>query len=112
MGKTSWIWKLLCWVVLACAALAFYSGMTAVSAVIGVFAILLFVVDFRVSMSEPVRESTLGRIAREEGGPTVRWIVYLALAIALLLAAQFVMLMASRAAPTEPTSALCFICRN
>lgn len=112
MGKTSWTWKLLCWLVAACAVLAFYTGMTAVSVVIGAFAVLLFIVDFRVSMSEPVRESALGRIAREEGGPTFRGMVYLALAIALLLAAQFVMLTASRAAPAKPASPLCFICRN
>ncbi|ASL48844.1 hypothetical protein bAD24_p00715 (plasmid) [Burkholderia sp. AD24] len=110
MGKTSWAWKLLCWLIAACAALAFYSGLTAVAVVLGAFAILLFFVDFRVSMSESVADSTLGRIARQEGGLTIRGTVYLALAAALLVAAQFVMLLASRAAPTDHVSALCLIC--
>ncbi|BFG80793.1 hypothetical protein PTKU46_88270 [Paraburkholderia terrae] len=110
MGKTCWTWKLLCWLVAACAALAFYSGLPAVAALLGLFAVMLFVVDFRVAMSEPFRESAIGRIAREEGGPTMRGIVYLALAIALLLAAQFVMALAARVAPAEAASAFCFIC--
>jgi hypothetical protein len=68
MGKTCWTWKLLCWVVAACAGLAFYSGLPAAAAALGVSAVMLFVVDFRVAMSEPFRESAVGRIAREEGG--------------------------------------------
>jgi len=112
MVKTCWTWKLLCWLVVACAALAFYSGLPAVSVILVIVAIMLFVVDFRVAMSEPFRESAIGRIAREEGGPTMRGMVYLALAVALLLAAQFVMALAARSAPSEPVSALCFICAH
>lgn len=112
MERTCWTWKLLCWLVVACAALAFYSGLSAVAVVLGLLAIMLFVVDFRVAMSAPFRESAIGRIAREEGGPTMRGMVYLALAVALLLAGQFVMVLATRSAPTEPASAFCFICAH
>ncbi|WP_139253347.1 hypothetical protein [Burkholderia ubonensis] len=112
MGNTCWTWKLLCWLVAACAALAFYSDLAAVAVVLGLFAILLFVVDFRVTMSEPFRESMIGRIAREEGGTAMRATAYLALALALLLAGQFVMVLASRATPTEPPPAICFICHR
>lgn len=112
MGKTCWTWKLLCWLVVACAALAFYLGLPAVAVILGMVAIMLFVVDFRVAMSEPFRESAIGRIAREEGGPTMRGMVYLALAVALLMAGQFVMALAARASPTEPVSAFCFICAH
>lgn len=112
MGKTCWTWKLLCWLVVACAALAFYSGLPAVAVILGLLAIMLFIVDFRVAMSEPFRETAIGRIAREEGGPTMRGMVYLALAVALLLAGQFVMALVARSAPTEPVSAFCFICAH
>ena len=112
MGKTCWTWKLLCWLVVACAALAFYSGLPAVSVLPGMVAIMLFVVDFRDAMSEPFRESAIGRVAREEGCLTMRGMVYLALAVALLLPGQFVMALAARAAPTEPVSAFCFICAH
>ncbi|TCK33338.1 hypothetical protein B0G84_7547 [Paraburkholderia sp. BL8N3] len=110
MANTCWTWKLLCWVVFACAALAFYSRLPAAAVILGLFAVLLFVVDFRVAMSEPFRESAIGRIAREEGGPTMRGMVYLAIAVALLLAGQFVLSLAARAAPSEPASVFCFIC--
>lgn len=110
MGNTCWTWKLLCWLVVACAALTYYSGLPAVAVILGLLATALFVVDFRVAMSEAFRESAIGRIAREEGGASMRGMVYLALAVALLLASQFVMLVAARAAPAEPVSALCFIC--
>lgn len=112
MGKTCWTWKLLCWLVFACAALAFYSGWPVVAVVLGLAAIVLFAVDFRVAMSEPFRESAIGRIAREEGGPTMRGMVYVAFAVALLLAGQFVLAVAARATPNEPVSALCFICAH
>ncbi|MXN79619.1 hypothetical protein GR157_33475 [Burkholderia sp. 4701] len=112
MGNTCWTWKLLCWLVAACAALAFYSELTAVAAVLGLFAILLFVIDFRVTMSEPFQESIIGRIAREEGGAAMRTTVYLALGLCLLFAGQFVMLIAWRATPNELSPAICFICHR
>jgi hypothetical protein len=110
MMNSGWTWKLLCWLAVACVALAFYSGLVAAAVVLAVSAAMLFVVDFRAAMDERFRETTIGRIAREEVGPAMRRVVYFALAVALLLAAQFVIAVAARAAPAEPISALCFIC--
>ncbi len=76
MGKTCWTWKLFWWIIVACAALAFYLGLPGVTVLLGLFAVLLFVVDFRVTMSEHFRESASGRIAPEEGGSATRLIVY------------------------------------
>ncbi|MGB8420263.1 hypothetical protein [Paraburkholderia sp.] len=112
MGKACWTWKLFCWIIVACAALAFYLGVPGVTVVLGLVAVLLFVVDFRVTMSEHFRESAIGRIAREEGGPATRLIIYLAFGVALLLAAQLVTALAARTDPMAPVSRLCFVCNR
>jgi hypothetical protein len=88
-----------------CGLFAYFSGTPVAAAIIGVVAVLLFVVDFKVAMSEPIDESTLARVVREGGGPGLRVLAYLAIAVAIIVAVQLARAMVARTAPTKPAGA-------
>ncbi len=64
--------KILCWLVAVSAIYAYSSEKSVAATVIGVVAVLLFVVDFKVAMSEATGDSRLARVVHEEGAETSR----------------------------------------
>ena len=99
-------WKLACWMILAFAIYLYQVGAVVAAWSFGAFAVLMFVVDFKVSMMEA---DTVA--ASSDPADALRKLCHGAiLAVWLIIAGQVIMKWVQTEVPNKVAPSFCFIC--